>query len=100
MELLEIQSPKFLQGKSLKTFLEGSDEPMRMSSLTELQINTPIGIAQGYSIKTMRFRLNQWKLNNDISYELYDHKFDSAEMNNVSNHKDYARVLDSLIEYK
>ena len=98
MELLEIQSPKFLQGRSLKTFLEGSDEPIRTSSLTELQINTPIGMAQGYSIKTMRFRLNQWKLNNDISYELYDHKFDSAEMNNVSNHRDYARVLDSLVE--
>ena len=98
MELLEIQSPKFLQGRSLKTFLEGSDEPIRTSSLTELQIITPIGMAQGYSIKTMRFRLNQWKLNNDISYELYDHKFDSAEMNNVSNHRDYARVLDSLVE--
>jgi arylsulfatase A-like enzyme len=98
MELLEIRSPKFLQGRSLKTFLEGSDEPIRTSSLTELQIITPIGMAQGYSIKTMRFRLNQWKFNNDISYELYDHKFDSAEMNNVSNHKDYARVLDSLVE--
>lgn len=98
MELLEIQSPKFLQGKSLKTFLEGSDEPIRNSSLTELQINTPIGMAQGYSIKTMRFRLNRWKLNDDISYELYDHKFDSAEINNVSNHKDYAEELDSLIE--
>ena len=98
MELLEIQSPKFLQGKSLKTFLEGSHEPTRRSSLTELQINTPIGMAQGYSIKTMRFRLNRWKLNDDISYELYDHKFDSAEINNVSNHKDYAEELDSLIE--
>ena len=60
--------------------------------------NTPIGMAQGYSIKTMRFRLNRWKLNDDISYELYDHKFDSAEINNVSNHKDYAEELDSLIE--
>ena len=98
MELLEIQSPKFLQGKSLKTFLEGSHDPTRRSSLTELQINTPIGMAQGYSIKTMRFRLNRWKLNDDISYELYDHKFDSAEINNVSNHKDYAEELDSLIE--
>ena len=98
MELLEIQSPKFLQGKSLKTFLEGSHEPTRRSSLTELQINTPIGMAQGYSIKTMRFRLNQWKLNDDISYELYDHKYDSAEINNVSNHKDYVRELDSLIK--
>ena len=98
MELLEIQSPKFLQGKSLNTFLEGSHDPTRRSSLTELQINTPIGMAQGYSIKTMRFRLNRWKLNDDISYELYDHKFDSAEINNVSNHKDYAEELDSLIE--
>jgi arylsulfatase A-like enzyme len=98
MELLEIQSPKFLQGESLKTFLEGSDDFNRKSSLTELQINTNIGMAQGYSIKTKRFRLNQWKLDNDISYELYDHKFDSAEMNNVSNDKDYAKVKDSLIE--
>ena len=51
MDLLEIESPRFIQGKSLKPFLEGSHESIRKSSLTELQINTPEGIAQGYSIK-------------------------------------------------
>ena len=55
-------------------------------------------MAQGYSIKTNRFRLNQWKLNDDISYELYDHKFDNTELNNVSNHKDYARIKDSIVK--
>ena len=98
MNLLKIQAPKFLQGKSLKPFLDGSINPVRESAFTELQLNTKDGMAQGYSIKTNRFRLNQWKLNNDISYELYDHKFDNTELNNVSNHNDYARIKDSLVK--
>ena len=98
MDLLEIESPRFIQGKSLKPFLEGSHESIRKSSLTELQINTPEGIAQGYSIKTNRFRLSQWKLNDKVSYELYDHKFDSSEINNISSNTDYVVVRDSLIK--
>ena len=32
-------------------------------------------------------------------YELYDHKFDKEELNNLSNDNDYKRVKDSLRKY-
>ena len=98
MDLLEIKPPKFLQGKSLKPFLKDDSDFTRDCAFTELQLNKKNGVAQGYSIKTKRFRLTQWEFNGETSYELYDHKFDSAELNNISNQTHYAKAKDSLID--
>ena len=32
----------------------------------------------------MTFRLTKWDINGDFQYELYDHKFDEEELNNLS----------------
>ena len=32
----------------------------------------------------------------ELGYELYDHKNDSKELNNLANNKDYIKVFDSL----
>ena len=98
MDLLEIESPKFLQGKSLKPFLKGDSALPRDCAFTELQLNKKNDVAQGYSIKTKRFRLTQWEFNGETSYELYDHKYDSAELNNISNQPYYSQAKDSLID--
>ena len=98
MDLLEIESPKFLQGKSLKPFLKGDSALPRDCAFTELQLNKKNGVAQGYSIKTKRFRLTQWEFNGETSYELYDHKYDSAELTNISNQAYYTQAKDSLID--
>ena len=51
---------------------------------------------RGYSIKTKRYRLNQWNYDGIFSYELYDHKFDKQELYNLAETKDYKNIKDSL----
>ena len=70
---------------------------VRKSVLTELQVTTKNIKAQGYSIKTKRYRLSQWKRQGIMNYELYDHMFDKSELINLTNHIDYKPVKDSLI---
>jgi hypothetical protein len=53
-------------------------------------------MAQGYSIKTKRYRLNRWSHNNLFKYELYDHKGDRDELINLVFDQQYTKVLDSL----
>ena len=96
MELLEMEIPDFVRGKSLKPYFKGSKIPIRNSALTELLVRTPQGMAQGYSIKTKRYRLNRWSHNNLFKYELYDHKYDQDELMNLANDQQYNKVLDSL----
>ena len=62
-----------------------------------MQVNTKNKIAQGYSIKTNRYRLSRWKHLGVYSYELYDHDTDKEELNNLAKHPDYTKVKDSLI---
>ena len=97
MDLVDIKTPKFVQGKSLVPLLQNSENKVRKSALTELQVKTKNGIAQGYSIKTKRYRLSRWKHLGEYSYELYDHDTDKAELNNLTKHPDYIKVKDSLI---
>jgi iduronate 2-sulfatase len=61
MDLVQMQTPKFVSGKSIVPLLENSENIVRENALTELQVNTRNGIAQGYSIKTKRYRLSQWE---------------------------------------
>ncbi|MDB9712727.1 sulfatase [Flavobacteriaceae bacterium] len=97
MDMLDMQIPKFVSGKSLASYMKNSKIPVRESALTELQVNKGKVKAQGYGIKTRRYRLNQWKYNSNLSYELYDHRFDRAELNNLAAHIDYKNIKDSLI---
>ena len=76
--------------------MKNSNKPVRESSLTELQVIRDNIKAQGYSIKTKRYRLTQWQYDGNLSYELYDHKFDNQELNNLTNHADYIKIKDSL----
>ena len=96
MDMLEMQTPKFVSGKSLISYMKNSNKPVRESSLTELQVIRDNIKAQGYSIKTKRYRLTQWQYSGNLSYELYDHKFDNQELNNLANHADYIKIKDSL----
>ena len=96
MDMLEMKTPKFVSGKSLVSYMKNSKKPVRKSSLTELQVNRNNIKAQGYSIKTKRYRLTQWQYDGNLSYELYDHKFDNQELNNLTNHADYIKIKDSL----
>ena len=98
MELVEMQVPKFVSGKSLVPYFKNMHHEVRKSALTELQVNTRKVKAQGYSIKTKRYRLSQWNNQGIYSYELYDHYHDKTELKNLVNHVHYQKVKDSLIK--
>ena len=98
MDLVQMQTPKFVSGKSVVPLLENSENIVRESALTELQVNTGNGIAQGYSIKTKRYRLSQWEHKGVIGYELYDHFSDTSELTNLAEYSDYQKIRDSLIK--
>ena len=55
-----MQAPKFVSGKSLVPYFKNTGHEVRKSALTELQVNTRNIKAQGYSIKTKRYRMSQW----------------------------------------
>lgn len=97
MDLVQFKPPQFLSGKSFLPLLKNSEIVIRESALSELQVNRYKGIAQGYSIKTNRYRLNQWEYQGLKQYELYDHFNDSSELNNLADFGDFQKIKDSLI---
>ena len=95
-DLLGFETPSFVQGESLKPFLTKEKKINKSSALSELQVYLNGNLAQGYSIKTSRFRLIKWNYKNETYYEFYDHKFDKGESHNLSNNSSYQLVMDSL----
>jgi len=98
MDVLNMEAPKFLSGKSLKPYFLGDRNQIRNEALTELRVWTPTGHAQGYSIKSKDYRFTKWLHNGFLDSELYDLKFDSAELNNLSKDISYQKIKDSLLE--
>ncbi len=96
MDLTGKKTPSFVSGKSFASLLKDSSKKVRKSALTELIIGSKDEMVQGYSIKTDRYRLTQWGENGIDGYELYDHKFDKSELNNLANVEDYRALKDSL----
>ena len=92
-----MQAPKFVSGKNLVPYFKNTGHEVRKSALTELQVNIRNIKAQGYSIKTKRYRMSQWDRQGVLKYELYDHMYDKSELINLTDHIDYKSVKDSLI---
>ena len=89
--------------KSLEPIFQDPVYKVRESALTRWRASqhgsfnfSESGI-QGYSIKTDRYRLTKWGEKGEFGYELYDHKNDSQELNNLANDNAYKNVKDSLL---
>tara|TARA_B110000037_G_scaffold222740_1_gene299223 strand:- start:310 stop:1929 length:1620 start_codon:yes stop_codon:yes gene_type:complete len=89
MDLTGIITPSHVVGKSLKPIIENESSWVRNNALTRWR--------NGYSLKTERFRLTKWEINGDFQYELYDHKSDIDELNNLALDSSYSLIRDSLI---
>ena len=96
MDLANVSTPNFVQGFSLKDVLTKNSIPKRKSALSELRVNFDRKQAQGYSIKTDRYRLIRWTYDDEIQYELYDHNYDKEETKNLAKDIRYKKILDSL----
>ena len=88
LDLVGIEIPKNVVGISLKEVLFKQEPSVRASALTKWK--------NGYSIKTERYRITSWGDNGSLGFELYDHRYDTQELNNLANDSSYSSVFDSL----
>lgn len=106
-ELAGLPIPEQLQGKSFVPLLDQPGKKWKEAVFS--QFPRPGGI-MGYSMRTDRYRFNLWfdKEKNVIAKELYDHKIDPEENENVVNDLKYKTLLkrysmallDQIEEYK
>lgn len=92
-ELCRLQAPKSLSGVSLLPTLKDATTASRKSALTQY--------ANGYSIRTPRYRYTEWGEEGKLGAELYDHTTDSAEMKNLADQpdtKDIQQELSQLLQ--
>ncbi len=87
-ELAGLKIPAFVSGVSLVPALRDPSVSPRDSALTQY--------ANGYSIRTPRYRYSEWGDNGALGHELYDHRSDPAEMKNLAGDKDQAETIDRL----
>ncbi|MDF1658846.1 MAG: sulfatase [Verrucomicrobiales bacterium] len=91
-ELAGLPVPDHCSGVSLVPALNEATASPRVDALSQLTLRT-----EGYSLKTERYRLTEWKGKDGvIERELYDHKADGAEMNNLAGKATFAELESSL----
>ncbi|MCA9432437.1 MAG: sulfatase-like hydrolase/transferase, partial [Candidatus Omnitrophica bacterium] len=102
-DLCGLEPPEVLEGVSLVPMLEDPTRTVKEAAMTETaRPNYPRGNdpeVLGYSIRTDRFRYNEWrdfKTGEIRARELYDHSKDPGETVNVVGDPQFATELDRL----
>jgi choline-sulfatase len=79
-ELCGLNAPDMVSGVSLASVLDDATAMPRQSALTQY--------ANGYSLRTVRYRYTEWGENGAEGAELYDHESDPVEMKNLAGDKE------------
>ncbi len=87
-ELTGLEAPEFVSGMSLAETLRDPSKKTRTSALTQYDA--------GYSIRTARYRYTEWGEEGALGAELYDHRVDRGEMNNLADHPDQKETVAKL----
>jgi len=87
-ELCDLPAPKYLSGVSLVPALEDTDTRPRECALTQY--------ANGYSVRTARYRYTEWGEEASEGAELYDHQSDAREMVNLADHPEHVDTVAQL----
>jgi choline-sulfatase len=87
-ELCGLRAPGYVSGVSLVPVLNDPAAMPRESALTQY--------ANGYSIRTPRYRYTQWGADGSEGAELYDHQSDPRELENLAGHPQGADVIQRL----
>lgn len=89
-ELCDLPAPKNLAGVSLAPMLQDANVRPRTSALTQY--------ANGYSLRTARYRYTEWGADGVEGSELYDHETDPAEMTNLAGHPAQSDLIEQLAD--
>lgn len=87
-EMCGLPTPENLSGASLVPGLEDVDALSRRTALTQY--------ANGYSLRTRRYRYTEWGPEGEAGKELYDHRTDDAEMKNLIGDPAQAKIAERL----
>jgi choline-sulfatase len=87
-ELCGLAPPPSISGVSLAPALEDSAAMPRTSAFTQY--------ANGYSIRTPRYRYTEWGANGADGNELYDHETDTDELHNLASDPKHADAVAEL----
>jgi len=87
-ELCGLAVPKHTSGVSLVPALKDPVAGSRRSALTQY--------ADGYSIRTPRYRYTEWGEEGNAGAELYDHGSDPREMVNLVGRQEHAKMVEQL----
>ncbi len=85
-----LKAPTYVSGVSLMPVLKNpaTDKPPRSGAFTQY--------ADGYSLRTDRYRYTEWGKDGKGGNELYDHESDPAEMKNLAGKVEQAGVVGVL----
>ena len=89
-ELCGLRPPAYLAGVSLVPALEHPDAQPGRSALTQY--------ANGYSLRTDRYRYTEWGEQGREGSELYDHQVDPREMTNLAGQPNQADLVGQLAQ--
>jgi arylsulfatase A-like enzyme len=89
-ELCGLDAPSYVSGVSLVPALRDSSATPRTSALTQY--------ANGYSVRTSRYRFSAWGEDGSAGVELYDHETDPQEMTNLASRPEHAATVTELTD--
>ncbi len=108
-DLLGIEKPKNLDGKSLVPILKNGKEKVKEFAMTQYHRTTKEGVKlEGYSIRTEHYRYTEWvkemfkngegkyDSKNVFATEFYDYKKNLLDTENLINNKNYKIIIDSM----
>jgi arylsulfatase A-like enzyme len=87
-EVCGLRAPGHLSGVSLAAVLDDRNAAPRATALTRH--------ADGYTLRTDRYRYTEWGAEGSDGAELYDHQTDPAEMVNVAGKTEHAKTVAQL----
>lgn len=93
-DLCGVPIPKDLEGTSLKPLMENPNRPWKYAAFSQY----PRGKVTGHSIRTDRYRYTEWAEpgKTPAARELYDHKLDPDENNNIADAPESKAVVTEL----
>jgi arylsulfatase A-like enzyme len=92
-DLCLLPKPDHLQGTSFVPLLADPSHPWKTAAFSQY----PRAGAMGRSIRTRRWRYNEWRRGQSVvARELYDHRADPDEDRNLADLEDYAETIEGL----
>ena len=98
-ELAGLPILKELEGRSFSLLLENAQTPWKRAAFSQFKRQKGKTPVMGYSMRTDRYRYVEWqnrRTGDVLEVELYDHKLDPAENENIAKSPDQEQRLSDL----